>query len=89
MALYRYLTATANVKSSAGKLKGIFCSSSSSASATIYDSAATDTTRTILGVFNLTAGTMLMFSGDDGGVYFTNGLYVVLSGTCAVTIIYE
>jgi len=87
---YRYLTATANVKPMAGKLKGIFVSAASATpTITVYNSAAATTTDTILGVFTPTAGTSYVFTGDEGGVFFSSGLYIVISGTVAATAFFE
>jgi hypothetical protein len=61
-------------------LGGVFCSSSTSGTLTIYDSASSGTSTTIVGVFNLTANTFypLPFSAVDG-------LYFVIGGTAAIT----
>jgi ABC-type nitrate/sulfonate/bicarbonate transport system substrate-binding protein len=88
MANYTYISASANIKTSAGKLKGIFVSAASSTpTITVYDSAATTTTRTILGVFTPTAATSYVLPLD--GAYAKDGIYVVISGTVTATIIYE
>ena len=90
MANYTYITASANIKPMAGKLKGIFVSAASSTpTITVYDSAATTTTNTILGVFTPTGATSYVFTGDESGVYFSSGLYVVISGTVAATVFFE
>jgi hypothetical protein len=89
-ATYKYLTASANVKTMAGKLKGIFVSAASSTpTITVYNSAAATTTDTLLGVFTPTAGTSYTFTGDEGGVSFSSGLYIVTSGTVAITVFFE
>lgn len=90
-ATYSHLTATAQVKVGAGKLKSIFVSSGTSPTVAIYDSAVASTSDPVLiaqftgatpGSYNLT--------GDEGGVYFSDGLYVVLGGTSPkVTVFYE
>jgi ABC-type nitrate/sulfonate/bicarbonate transport system substrate-binding protein len=88
MANYTYISASANIKTSAGKLKGIFVSAASSTpTITVYDSAATTTTRTILGVFTPTAATSYVLPLD--GAYAKDGIYVVISGTVTATIIWE
>ena len=88
MANYTYISASANIKTSAGKLKGIFVSAASSTpTITVYDSAAATTTRTILGVFTPTAATSYILPLD--GAYAKDGLYVVISGTVTATIIWE
>jgi ABC-type nitrate/sulfonate/bicarbonate transport system substrate-binding protein len=88
MANYTYITATANIKPAAGKLKGIFVSAASATpTITVYDSAAATTSTTILGVFTPAAATSYLLPLD--GAYAKNGIYVVISGTVAATVIYE
>lgn len=90
MSDYRNIAATTNLKTSAGKLKGIFVSAASSTpTITIYDSATTTTTKTIISVFTPTAATMYPLMSTDGGIFFSNGLYVAIGGTVAATFIYE
>ena len=90
MSDYRNIAATTNLKTSAGKLKGIFVSAASSTpTITIYDSATTTTTKTIISVFTPTAATMYPLMSTDGGIFFSNGLYVAIDGTVAATFIYE
>lgn len=88
MANYTYMTATANIKSTAGKLKGIFVSAATSTpTITVYDSSAATTARTILGVFTPAAATSYLLPLE--GAYANDGIYVVLSGTVSATIIWE
>ena len=88
MALASYITATANLKPSFGKLKGIFVSSASSTpTITIYDSAAATTTKTLIGVFTPVSATNYFFPAD--GLQFNDGLYIVISGTVAATVSFE
>ena len=88
MANYTYITATANIKPMAGKLKGIFVSAASSnPTITVYDSAAATTTTTILGVFTPVAATSYILPLE--GAYAKNGIYVVIAGTVAATVLYE
>ena len=89
MANYTYITASANIKPMAGKLKGIFVSAASSTpTITVYDSAAaTTTTTTILGTFTPAAATSYLLPLD--GAYAKNGIYVVISGTVSATVLYE
>lgn len=88
MANYTYITASANIKPMAGKLKGIFVSAASGTpTITVYDSAATTTTTTILGAFTPAAATSYLLPLD--GAYAKNGIYVVIGGTVAATVIYE
>jgi ABC-type nitrate/sulfonate/bicarbonate transport system substrate-binding protein len=88
MANYTYITASANIKPMAGKLKGIFVSAASSTpTITVYDSAAATTTATILGVFTPAAATSYILPLE--GAYAKNGIYVVISGTVSATVLYE
>jgi ABC-type nitrate/sulfonate/bicarbonate transport system substrate-binding protein len=88
MANYTNITATANIKPMAGKLKGIFVSSASSTpTITVYDSAAATTTKVILGTFTPAAATSYVLPLD--GAYAKDGLYVVIGGTVTATIIWE
>ena len=88
MANYTAISATANIKPMAGKLKGIFVSAAASTpTITVYDSAAATTTDVILATFTPAAATSYMLPLD--GAYAKNGIYVVIGGTVAATIIYE
>ena len=90
MSNYLNISATTNLKTSAGKLKGIFVSAASATpTITIYDSAAATTTKTIISVFAPAAATMYPLMPSEGGIFFSSGLYVVISGTVAATFIYE
>ncbi len=88
MANYTYITASTNIKPMAGKLKGIFVSAASSTpTITVYDSASTTTTATLLGVFTPTGATSYILPLE--GAYAKNGIYVVISGTVSATVLYE
>lgn len=88
MANYTYISATTQIKRSAGKLKGIFVSAASGTpTITVYDEAAGGTTKTLLGVFTPAAATFYPLGVD--GAFFNNGLNVVLGGTVTATVIYE
>jgi len=88
MANYTYITASANIKPMAGKLKGIFVSAASSTpTIAVYDSAAATTTSIILNTFTPAAATSYVLPLD--GAYAKNGIYVVIGGTVNATIIYE
>jgi ABC-type nitrate/sulfonate/bicarbonate transport system substrate-binding protein len=88
MANYTYITASANIKPMAGKLKGIFVSAASGTpTMTVYDSAATTTTNTILGVFTPTAATSYILPLE--GAYAKDGIYVVIGGTVTATVLFE
>jgi hypothetical protein len=82
-----YLEATASIKKGAGKLKGIFVSAASSTpTITVYDSEATGTDVTVLGVFTPVAATNYNFFD---GLNTENGIYVVISGTVKATFYFE
>lgn len=90
-ALYSQLSATAQVKVGAGKLKSIFVSSGTSPTVTVYDSATASTSDpVIIAQFTAAAPGLYTLTGDEGGVTFSKGLYVVLGGTSPnVSIFYE
>jgi hypothetical protein len=88
MANYTYISASANIKPMAGKLKGIFVSAASNTpTIAVYDSSNTTTTKPILGVFTPVSATSYLLPLD--GAYAKDGLYVVIGGTVTATIIYE
>lgn len=90
MAYYKQISSTTQIKQGAGKLKGIFVSSvSGSPTITVYDELQGGTTRVMLNTFTPAAATMYPISGDDNGVFFTNGLYVVIAATVECTFMYE
>ncbi len=76
------ISASASVHSGTGVLGGIFCSSSSSGTCTIYDNTAASGTK-IADTFSLTAGQTYPFSAK-----YNTGLYVALGGTASVTVLY-
>lgn len=91
MAQFKQLSATTQVKVGAGKIKGIFVSAASATpTIAVYDSAASSTSDPkLIDTFTPAAATMYPLSGDDGGVWFNKGMYVVIGGTVSATIIYE
>lgn len=87
---YAQISATTQVKTSAGKLKGIFVSAASGTpTITVYDEIQGGTTRKIIDTFTPVAATMYPVSGDEGGILFSHGLNVAIGGTVSTTIIYE
>ena len=90
-ATFRNLTATAQVKIGLGKLKGIFVSSGTSPTIAVYDSATASTSDPIiLNTFTGATPGSYTFTGDDGGIGFSRGLYVVVGGTSPViSVFYE
>ena len=82
MALYKYLEATAQVKVGAGKLKGVFVSSGTNPTVAVYDTDIASTTgTTLIATFAAAAPGNYPFTGDEPGIFFSKGLYVVLAGT--------
>ena len=90
-ATYDSLTATKQVKVGLGKLKSIFVSSGTSPTIAIYDSATASTSDAkIIAQFTGTVPAVYNLTGDNGGVNFSKGLYVVLGGTNpVVSVFYE
>ena len=93
MAQYLHVNnADVQVKVGAGKLKGIFVSAASgSPTLAVYDTATSSTgDPVILATFTPSGNTMYLLSGDDGGIYFNNGLYFDKGGTTVnCTVFYE
>lgn len=89
MANYKQISASANIKPMAGKLKGIFVSAASATpTITVYDSANTSTSDPkVLDTFTPAAATSYLLPLD--GAYTKNGIYVVISGTVSATILFE
>jgi hypothetical protein len=76
------LSASANVTPRAGSLIDIFVASASSTpTLAVYDSATTTTTAIIVNTFTPAAGTFYPMPFT-----FTNGCYVVISGTVDCTV---
>jgi hypothetical protein len=90
-ATFRNLTATAQVKVGLGKLKSIFVSSGTAPTVAIYDSATASTSDpVIIATFTPVTAGLYNLTGDDGGVGFSRGLYVVVGGTSpVVSVFYE
>jgi hypothetical protein len=88
MANYTYSDATVQVKVGAGKIYGIFVSTSSSGTLTVYDSPDGDNTDPkIANTITVAAGTQYL--SFPVGVFFNKGLYVVLANTATFTVIYD
>lgn len=87
MALYKNLSATAQVKVGAARLVSLTVNSTSSGTIVIYDDGAKGTNNKVLNTLTPAAGTH-MFWGDDG-LALDNGMYVVIGSTLDVTIGYK
>lgn len=89
MANFQVVSATTQIKSQPGKIKGIFVSSTTSGTLAVYDSEIGATTRPVITTFTPAAATMYNLSGDDGGISLSKGLYIVVANTISCTVIYE
>ena len=79
---YHQITSSTNVCPVSGALGGIFVSAASATpTITVYDSATTGTSVTIVSIFTPTAGTYYKLP-----FYFSTGCYVVISGTVSCTV---
>jgi hypothetical protein len=88
MANYTYIEATTQVKTSAGKIKGIFVSAASSTpTITVYDEASGGTSKVLLATFTPVAATFYPLGVD--GAFANKGLNVAIGGTVKATVIYE
>jgi hypothetical protein len=81
---YKQITATGNVSPIGCKLLGIFVSSSTVGTVTIYDSATTTTsTKVVDTTVALTGGTWVPMP-----IAFASGIYIVVGGTLSATVVY-
>ena len=81
---YKQISATGNVSPIGCKLLGIFVSSSTVGTVTIYDSATTTTTTKVIDTtVALTGGTWVPIP-----VAFASGIYIVVGGTLSATVVY-
>lgn len=88
MAMYKQLSATAQVKAAPGKIKGIVVSSTSSGTLKFYDSAVGSTSDpVVINTLTPAAGSNYPFPAD--GIWCSKGIYVVAANTIEATIIYE
>jgi hypothetical protein len=88
MALYKQGNADAQVKVGAGKLYGIFISSTSSGTFALYDSATASTSDPkIANTVTVAAGTQYL--SFPAGIWFSKGLFIDIANTIEYTIVYE
>ena len=88
MANYTQTNATNQIKVGAGKMYGIFVSTTSSGTLTVYDSQASSASDPkILDTITVTAGTT--YANFPSGLFFNKGLYVVLANSASFTVAYE
>lgn len=88
MALYLQSNADAQVKVGAGKLYGVFVSSTTSGTFALYDSATASTSDPkIADTVTVTAGTQYL--SFPAGIWFSKGLYIDIANTIQYTVVYE
>ena len=88
MANYTQTNATNQIKVGAGKMYGIFVSTTSSGTLTVYDSQASSASDPkILDTITVTAGTT--YANFPSGLFFNKGLYIVLANSASFTVAYE
>ena len=80
---YKNITATGNVSPINRDLLGIFVSTTTAGTFTVYDSATTTTTVPVTGTVTPSAGTWYAIPAS-----VSNGIYVVVTGTLNATVIY-
>jgi len=80
---YKLLTATGNVCPFGTSLLGIFASTSTVGTVTIYDSASNTTTAKVIDTVTLTAGTWYPMP-----ISTTSGVYIVVGGTLSATVVF-
>ena len=80
---YKLISATGNVSPFGASLLGIFVSTSSSGTITVYDSATTTTTAKVIDTVSVTAGTWYPMP-----VGTTAGIYIVVGGTLSATVVF-
>ncbi len=88
MANYKQGSADAQVKIGGGKLFGVFVSSTSSGTFTLYDTATASTSdpKIAATVTPAAGGQYLSF---PAGIWFSKGLFIDVSNTIEYTICYE
>jgi hypothetical protein len=88
MANYTYSAASVQIKTGAGKLYGIFVSTTSSGTLTVYDTPDGDTNdQKIANTITVAAGTQYL--SFPAGIFFNKGLYIALANTATFTVVYE
>ena len=88
MANYTHSVATTQVKVGAGKLYGVFVSSATAGTLTVYDSpSASASDPVIANTFPVVAGTQYL--SFTVGMYFNKGLYIVAGGVGDFVVVYD
>jgi len=91
MSNYAHITATSQIKIGAGKLKGIIVSSGTTPTVAVYDSSKSlDSDPVVIAQFTGATPGFYPIPGDEQGLFFKTGLYVVLGGVSPkVTVIFD
>ena len=88
MALYKQGSADAQIKIGAGKLYGVYISTTSSGTFALYDTATSSTSDPkIVATVTPSAGTQHV--SFPAGLWFSNGLYIDIGNTIEYTVAYE
>jgi hypothetical protein len=88
MALYKQGNADSQIKVGAGKLFGVFVSSTTSGTFALYDSAIASTSDPkIVATVTVAAGTQ--YVSFPAGLWFSKGLYIDIANTIEYTVAYE
>ena len=88
MAQYKQGSADAQIKVGAGKLFGVFISSTSSGTFALYDTATSSTSDPkIVNTVTVAAGTQ--YVSFPPGLWFSNGLFIDIANTIEYTVVYE
>lgn len=88
MAQYKQGNADAQIKVGAGKLFGVFISSTSSGTFALYDTATSSTSDPkIVNTVTVSAGTQ--YVSFPPGLWFSNGLFIDIANTIEYTVVYE
>jgi len=80
---YKQISATGNVSPFGASLLGIFVSSATAGTVTIYDSATTTTTAKVIDTTTVIGGTWYPMP-----VGTTSGIYVVIGGVASITVVF-
>lgn len=88
MALYKQGNADSQIKIGAGKLYGVFISTTTSGTFALYDSATASTSDPkIVNTVTVAAGTQ--YVSFPAGLWFSKGLYIDIANTIEYTVAYE
>jgi hypothetical protein len=88
MAIYKQGNADSQIKVGAGKLFGVFISTTTSGTFALYDSATASTSDPkIVNTVTVAAGTQ--YVSFPAGLWFSKGLYIDIANTIEYTVAYE